>query len=66
MTVRVLVGAEGKPISVTVRVSSGHDDFDAAAVAAVKKWLFFPARRGKEPVASFHDVKIRFRLDETR
>jgi len=66
VTVRVLVGTDGKPLSVTVRVTSGHEDFDTAAVTAVKKWLFSPARRGKEPVASFHDVRIRFRLDEAR
>lgn len=66
VTVRVLVGTDGKPMSVTVRVTSGHEDFDAAALTAVKKWLFSPAHRGKEPVASFHDVRIRFRLDEAR
>ncbi len=66
MTVRVLVGADGNAASVTVRLTSGHEDFDNAAVFAVKKWRFSPARRGKEPVASFHDVRIRFRLDEAR
>jgi len=66
VTVLVLVGTDGKPVSVTVRVSSGHEDFDTAAVTAVKKWLFAPARKGKEAVASFHDVRIRFRLDEAR
>ncbi|MGA2107089.1 MAG: energy transducer TonB [Syntrophorhabdales bacterium] len=66
VTVRVLVGTDGKPVSVTIRVTSGHEDFDNAALQAVKKWLFSPARRGKEPVASFHDVRIRFRLDEAR
>ena len=66
MTVRVLVGTDGNPVSVTVRVTSGHEDFDNAAVQAVKKWRFSPARRGGEPVASFHDVRVRFRLDEAR
>jgi len=66
VTVRVLVGTDGTPASVTIRVTSGHEDFDDAAVQAVKKWRFSPARRGKEPVASFHDVRIRFRLDEWR
>ena len=66
MTVRVLVGTDGTPASVTVRATSGHGDFDDAAVQAVKKWRFSPARRGVEPVASFHDVRIRFRLDEAR
>ena len=64
VTVRVLVGADGNAASVTVRQRSGREDFDDAAVQAVKKWRFSPARRGKEPVASFHDVRIRFRLDE--
>jgi protein TonB len=66
VTVRVLVGTNGTPASVTVRATSGHEDFDNAAVQAVKKWRFSPARRGVEPVASFHDVRIRFRLDEAR
>ena len=66
VTVRVLVGTDGTPASVTVRQTSGHEDFDNAAVQAVKKWRFSPARRGGQPVASFHDIKIRFRLDEAR
>jgi protein TonB len=66
VTVRVLVGTDGAPASVTVRATSGHEDFDSAAVQAVKKWRFSPARRGGTPVASFHDVRIRFRLDEAR
>jgi protein TonB len=66
VTVRVLVGTDGDPASVTVRLTSGHEDFDNAAVQAVKKWRFSPARRGREPVASFHDVRIRFRLNEAR
>ena len=66
VTVRVLVGTDGNPVSVTVRVTSGREDFDDAAVSAVKKWRFSPAKRGGEPVASLHDVRIRFRLDEAR
>ena len=66
VTVRVLVGTDGNPASVTVRVTSGYEDFDNAATQAVKKWRFSPALRGKVPVASFHDVRVRFRLDEAR
>jgi periplasmic protein TonB len=66
VTVRVLVGTDGKPVSMTVRVSSGRKDFDTAALNAVKQWLFSPAHRGKDPVASFHDVRVRFRLDEAQ
>jgi periplasmic protein TonB len=64
--IRVLLGVDGIPVSVTLRQSSGYDDFDDAAVQAVKKWHFSPAKKGGQPVASFHDVKVRFRLDEAK
>jgi protein TonB len=66
VTVRVLVNTDGSAVSVTVRETSGHEDFDNAAAQAVKKWRFSPARRGGAPVASFHDVRVRFRLDEAK
>jgi protein TonB len=65
VTVRVLVGVDGVPETVTVRETSGYEDFDEVAVKAVKKWRFSPAKRGGKPVANFHDVKVRFRLDKT-
>jgi protein TonB len=66
VTVRVLVGTDGDAVSVTVRVTSGHEDFDNAALQAIKKWRFSPARRGGTPVASFHDIRVRFRLEDAR
>ncbi len=64
--VRVLLDTDGNPASVMVLETSGYEDFDTAAAQAVKKWRFSPARRGGKPVASFHDVRIRFRLYDTR
>ena len=66
MKVRVLLDTDGNPASVMVLETSGYEDFDTAAAQAVKKWRFSPARRGGKPVASFHDVRIRFRLYDTR
>jgi len=66
VTVRVLVGTDGAAVSVTVRVTSGHEDFDNAAVQAIRKWRFSPARRGGTPVASFHDIRVRFRLEDAK
>lgn len=66
VTLRVLIDTDGKPASVTTLETSGYEDFDNVAVQAVKKWIFSPARRGGKPVASFHDVRIRFRLYDTR
>jgi len=63
---RVLVGTDGSAASVTVRETSGFDDFDSAAAQAVRKWRFSPARRAGQAVASFHDVRVRFRLEDVR
>ena len=61
---RVQVSAEGVSESVAVQNSSGHEALDEAAVAAVKKWKFIPARRGDTPVASSVTVPINFTLHE--
>ncbi len=66
VVLRVLVAENGSAASVSVRETSGYDDFDNAAVQAVKKWRFSPARRAGQPVPSFHDVKVRFRLEGAR
>jgi protein TonB len=60
---RVQVSAEGNSGAVAVQTGSGHDLLDEAAVAAVEKWKFIPARRGETPVASSVIVPIIFRLD---
>lgn len=64
VVVRVLVDTDGTVETVAVRAGSGHDVLDEAAVQAVKKWRFYPAKEGDAPVARFHDVRVRFRLDE--
>jgi protein TonB len=61
---RVVIDARGKAAVVSVRQSSGYSLLDEAVRKAVKKWRFAPATQGGIPVASFHDVKVRFRLDE--
>lgn len=63
---RVLVATDGSASSVSVRETSGYDDFDGAAAQAVRKWRFSPARRAGVAVASFHDVRVRFRLEGVR
>lgn len=60
----VEVMANGKPGSITVAASSGHEVLDSAAMKAVMRWLFAPARRGDSPVASTLNLSIVFRLEE--
>lgn len=58
----VSVSAEGVPLEVDVASSSGDPGLDEAAVDAVRKWRFRPARRGVEAVAGDVLVTIRFRI----
>ncbi len=60
---RVYVGEDGRPVEVRLARSSGFAALDEAALGAVRGWRFFPARRGAEPVASWIEVPLRFRLD---
>jgi protein TonB len=64
VVLRVQVSAEGKPESVSVEHSCGHDLLDKSAAAAVKAWQFVPARRGETEVASTVLVPIVFALQE--
>ncbi|MCZ6691237.1 MAG: energy transducer TonB [Planctomycetota bacterium] len=56
------VSAEGMPISVAVRKSSGYRVLDRAAKKAVLSWKFLPATRGGKRVKGEVEIPIRFRL----
>ena len=64
-TVRLLVrvSTEGDSEEVTVQHSSGYDVLDEAAIEAVEKWKFIPAKRGDTPVSSSVVVPINFVLN---
>jgi protein TonB len=52
----------GKVADVHIERSAGRRDLDEAAADAVKKWLFEPARMGKEPVAVWVTLPEEFKL----
>ena len=58
----VTVSAAGQPTSVTVKQSSGVASLDAAALAAVRRWTFEPARTAGLAVAARVEVPVRFDL----
>ena len=60
---RVYVSAQGEAESVQVRTSSGFPSLDTAALEAVRRWKFVPARQGTQPVAAFVIVPIVFSLE---
>jgi periplasmic protein TonB len=59
---RVRVLENGQVGEVNVEKSAGFRDLDFAAAEAVKKWLFKPARRGKEPVSVWVMLPVKFEL----
>lgn len=64
--VGALVGSDGKVIKLTIEKSSGFDDLDNAALAAVKGWKFIPASRNGRyyETAKWATVKVDFRLPD--
>jgi TonB family protein len=63
---RVLVDEEGKSKSIEIDRSSGFETLDYTAVETVKRWRFFPARRGGGRVESWVKIPIVFRLADLK
>jgi len=61
---KVLVHPDGAPGPVAVDRTSGFDILDSAAVKAVERWRFHPARRGVEVLPSWVRVPVAFKLKE--
>ncbi|WP_447590864.1 energy transducer TonB [Aquipseudomonas campi] len=60
---RVRVLASGKPAEIQVQKSSGRDLLDQAAIRAVKRWSFVPAKRGDQAQEGWVTVPLDFRLN---
>lgn|GEM_PF-2593534 len=56
----VLVDENGRAASVVLRKSSGSPILDEAAVAAVSRWRFEPAKQNGKSVSSRVEVPVRF------
>lgn len=63
VVLRVYVTADGHCGEVAVQRSSGHEVLDRAALEAVRKWRFVPAKRGDVAQASWVTVPIEFQLE---
>jgi protein TonB len=62
--VRVLVGVDGDPRELSVARTSGAPVLDEAALRAIRRWRFVPARRGDTPIAHWAEVPVQFRLQD--
>jgi protein TonB len=63
VTLRFEVLTSGKVGTVQIQRTTGRQDLDRAAVEAIRTWLFEPARRGKEAVAVWVTLPVRFELN---
>src|SRR4030095_1204761 len=52
----------GKVGEVQIEQSAGHPDLDMAAADAVRQWLFEPARMGKQTIAVWVLLPVKFEL----
>lgn len=64
VVLRVRVSGEGHALEVQLHASSGHTRLDDAALDAVKRWRFVPARLGTESVVASVLVPIVFSLKD--
>ena len=63
---KVFVLANGTAGEVRVATSSGHEVLDEAAVDAVRRWRFVPAKREGQPVDSWVSFPINWNLENSR
>ena len=62
VVLRVHVLASGKPGEIQIQKSSGRDQLDDAALAAVKRWSFVPAKQGDVAQDGWVSVPIDFKI----
>lgn len=68
VTLRIQILANGRPDEITITRSTGYSVLDDAAVAAVRKWLFIPAkdRNSGRAVACTTTLPVSFRLHDLK
>lgn len=59
---KVLVTAGGNAETVSIAKSSGFKRLDKAAIRAVERWRFVPARKGGEALSAYVLVPVKFSL----
>jgi protein TonB len=63
---KVLVDEKGHPLDVQVLKSSGFPRLDAAALEAIRKWVFSPAMQNGQGVQSWTRVQVAFQLQNAK
>ena len=60
---KVLVSADGSAENVEIEKSSGSERLDNAAMQAVKRWKFIPAKKNNQALSAYVIVPVKFSLD---
>ena len=63
VVVSVLIGTDGTAQKAEIKLSSGFERLDQAALATVKSWRYVPGKRGGVPEAMWFIVPINFVLE---
>ena len=63
VVVSVFIGTDGTAQKAEIKVSSGYERLDQAALATVKSWRYVPGKRGGVPEAMWFNVPINFVLE---
>jgi len=61
--VRAEIQADGSCSRVALKKTSGSDLLDQAALEAVRKWHFVPAKKGSQAITAWVEVPITFKLE---
>lgn len=63
--VRAEIGSDGGCRQAALKKGSGHALLDQAAISAVRKWRFVPAKRGDTAMTAWVEVPITFKLENS-
>lgn len=63
VVVAVFIGTDGTAQKAEIKVSSGFERLDQAALATAKSWRYVPGKRGGVPEAMWFNVPINFVLE---
>jgi protein TonB len=58
----IYVDGSGKPGNIIVKVPSGAKVLDDSAISAANKWIFKPAMRNYQAIASWLEIPVSFRI----
>lgn len=62
VVLKVLVSSNGEALRVEIKTSSGFERLDNAALNAIQKWKFVPAKSGEQNIEAWVNVPINFKL----